>query len=136
VNMILRHIPYIQTNFVLGLDHDSGTEPFELTKKFIDLSPGAFPAHSLLSAFGEAVPKNVQLQRDGRILGFPFYFLDNNKAMNVSPKNYEWAEFYDNLIDLMKHSFKVSSACSITRSCAVAWTPTTACGTISSSRPT
>lgn len=105
VNMILRHIPYIQTNFVLGLDSDEGAEPFELTKQFIDLSPGAFPAYSLLSAFGEAVPQNIQLQREGRILGFPFFFLDNNKSMNVRPKNYEWPEFYDHLIDLMKHSF-------------------------------
>lgn len=105
VNMILRHIPYVQTNFVLGLDCDEGTEPFELTKKFITLTPGAFPAYSLLTAFGEAVPQNIQLQREGRILGFPYFFLDNNKSMNVRPKNYEWPDFYDNLIDLMKHSF-------------------------------
>src|SRR5256886_514359 len=35
VNMILRHIPYVQTNFVLGLDSDRGPEPFELTKRFV-----------------------------------------------------------------------------------------------------
>jgi len=35
-----------------------GPEPFELTKKFIDLSPGAFPAYSLLSSFGRAAPMN------------------------------------------------------------------------------
>ena len=109
VNMILRHIPYVQTNFVLGLDDDAGAEPFELTKKFIDLTPGAFPAYSLLSAFGEAAPLNISLQRQGRVLGFPFFFLDNNKAMNVRPKNYEWPEFYDHLIDLMKHSFSLKT---------------------------
>ena len=105
VNMILQHIPYLQANFVLGLDGDAGAGPFELTKKFIELSPGAFPAYSLLSAFGEAVPQNLDLQREGRVLGFPFYFLDNNKAMNVRPLNYEWPEFYDYLIDLMEFSF-------------------------------
>lgn len=109
VNMILRHIPYIQTNFVLGLDGDEGAEPFELTKQFITLAPGAFPAYSLLSAFGEAVPQNIDLQRSGRILGFPHYFLDNNKAMNVRPKNYEWPEFYDQLIGLMKHTFNAKA---------------------------
>jgi hypothetical protein len=109
VNMILRHIPYIQTNFVLGLDEDEGPEPFELTKKFIDLSPGAFPAYSLLSAFGEAVPQNIELQREGRILGFPFHFLDNNKSMNVRPKNYQWPEFYDHLVDLMQHTFNAKA---------------------------
>ncbi len=46
VNMILRYIPYVQTNFVLGLDSDEGDEPFELTKKFVDMTPGAFPGYS------------------------------------------------------------------------------------------
>jgi len=105
VNMILRYIPYIQTNFVLGLDGDMGPEPFELTKTFIDLSPGAFPAYSLLSAFGRAAPMNLDYQRDGRVLPFPFHFLNNNHAMNVRPKNYGWKEFYDGLIDVTSYSF-------------------------------
>jgi hypothetical protein len=105
VNMILRYIPYIQTNFVLGLDGDMGPEPFELTKTFIDLAPGAFPAYSLLSAFGRAAPMNLDYQRDGRVMPFPFHFLNNNHAMNVRPKNYSWTEFYDGLIDVTKYSF-------------------------------
>ncbi|HYF38981.1 MAG TPA: radical SAM protein [Gemmatimonadales bacterium] len=105
VNMILRYIPYIQTNFVMGLDGDMGPEPFELTKKFIDLSPGAFPAYSLLSAFGRAAPMNLDYQRAGRVLPFPFHFLNNNHAMNVRPKNYTWTEFYDHLVDVTSYSF-------------------------------
>lgn len=105
VNMILEYIPYIQTNFVLGLDCDEGPEPFELTKEFIDKAPGAFPGYSLLSAFGQAAPLNLGYQRDGRVLGFPFHFLNNNLAMNVRPLNYEWPEFYRNIIDLAKYSF-------------------------------
>jgi hypothetical protein len=105
INQVLRYIPYVQTNFVLGLDTDQGAEPFELTKKFLDLSPGAFPAYSLLTAFGQAAPLNLELQREGRVSGFPFHFLNNNHAMNVKPKNYGWPEFYDRLIDLSKHSF-------------------------------
>jgi hypothetical protein len=42
VNLILRYIPYIQTNFVLGLDTDEGPDPFELTKRFLDMTPGPF----------------------------------------------------------------------------------------------
>jgi hypothetical protein len=87
VNMITRYIPYVQTNFVLGLDTDSGPEPFELTKRFLDLAPGAFPAFSLLSAFGRAAPLNLELQRAGRVLPFPFHFLNANKAMNVVPEH-------------------------------------------------
>jgi hypothetical protein len=105
VNMILRYIPYIQTNFVLGLDTDEGSEPFELTKKFLDLAPGAFPAFSLLSAFGRAAPLNLEYQRAGRVLPFPFTFLNNNHAMNVRPANYAWPAFYDRLVDLTRYAF-------------------------------
>ncbi len=105
VNLILRYIPYIQTNFVLGLDGDEGPEPFELTKRFIDLAPGAFPAYSLLSAFGRAAPMNLDYQRDGRVLPFPFHFLNNNHAMNVRPKHYDWPTFYDGLIEVSRYSF-------------------------------
>jgi len=105
VNMILRYVPYVQTNFVLGLDSDEGEEPFELTKRFVDLTPGAFPGYSLLSAFGRAAPLNLQYQRAGRVLPFPFHFLDNNHAMNVRPQNYEWPEFYDQVIGLTRYTF-------------------------------
>jgi hypothetical protein len=105
VNLILRYIPYIQTNFVLGLDTDEGPEPFELTKRFLDLAPGAFPAYSLLSAFGRAAPLNLEYQRAGRVVPFPFTFLNNNHAMNVRPKNYTWPAFYDRVVDLSRYSF-------------------------------
>jgi hypothetical protein len=105
VNMILRSVPYIQTNFVLGLDCDSGDEPFELTKRFIDKSPGAFPGYSLLTSFGEAAPLNLEFQKAGRVLPFPFHFLNNHLAMNVKPKNYEWIDFYDRVIDLTEYTF-------------------------------
>ncbi|MGH7540120.1 MAG: radical SAM protein, partial [Gemmatimonadota bacterium] len=104
-NMITRHVPYLQTNFVLGLDSDDGPEPFELTKRFIDCAPAAFPGYSLLTAFGQAAPLNLEYQKDDRVLGFPFHFLNNHHAMNVKPKNYEWPEFYDQVIELTKYSF-------------------------------
>ena len=105
VNMILRYMPYVQTNFVLGLDVDEGPEPFELTKRFVDLTPGAFPGYSLLSAFGQAAPLNLDYQRANRVLPFPFHFLNNNQAMNVKPKNYSWPDFYEHVIDLTRYTF-------------------------------
>jgi hypothetical protein len=105
VNLILKYIPYIQTNFVLGLDGDEGTEPFELTKRFLDMTPGAFPGYSLLTSFGRAAPLNLEHQRAGRVIPFPFFFLNNNQAMNMKPKNYGWAEFYDHVVDLVRYSF-------------------------------
>jgi hypothetical protein len=104
INMILTYVPYVQTNHIVGLDCDEGPEPFELTKRFLDLTPGAFPAYSLLSAFGQAAPLNLKFQQDNRILPFPFHVLSNSQ-MNVRPRHYSWPEFYDRLIDLTKHSF-------------------------------
>ena len=105
INMIFRYVPYVQTNFVLGLDSDSGPEPFELTKRFIDKSPNAFPGYSLLTAFGEAAPLNLEYQRSHRVLPFPFHFLNNHLAMNIKPLNYNWVDFYDKVIDLTEYSF-------------------------------
>jgi hypothetical protein len=105
VNMLFRYVPYVQTNFVLGLDSDSGKEPFELTKSFVDKSPAAFPGYSLLTAFGEAAPLNLEYQKEGRLLPFPFHFLNNHLAMNLKPKNYEWIDFYDKVIDLTEYTF-------------------------------
>jgi len=105
VNMILRYIPYVQTNFVLGLDVDEGPEPFELTKRFVDAAPGAFPGYSLLSAFGQASPLNIEYQRANRVLPFPFHFLNNNQAMNVRPKNYNWPDFYEHVISLTRYTY-------------------------------
>src|SRR5690606_15759194 len=75
------------------------------TKRFLRKTPGAFPGYSLLTAFGEAAPLNLELQRAGRVLPFPFHFLNNHHAMNVRPLNYGWTEFYDRLINLTKFSF-------------------------------
>ena len=109
VNMVLRYVPYVRTNFVLGLDVDSGAEPLELTKTFEQLTPGAFPGFALLTAFGRGAPLNLAYQRDGRVLPFPFQFLDNHQAMNVRPKNYAWPEFYDRVLDLTRYSFSPRS---------------------------
>lgn len=105
VNLILHYIPYVQTNFVLGLDVDEGPLPFELTKQFLDLAPSAFPAYSFFTAFGNSAPLNLELQRAGRVLDIPFHFLDNHSALNVKLKNYDYVKFYDYVIDLTRHSF-------------------------------
>jgi hypothetical protein len=104
INMIQRYLPYVQTNFVMGLDNEEGPEPFELTKRFLDLSPGAFPAFSLLTSFGQAARQNLDYQRAGRVIPFPFHFLNNNHAINVRVKSYPWTEFYDRVIDLTAYA--------------------------------
>lgn len=105
VNTILRYILFVQTNFVLGLDSDAGAEPFELTKKFVDLVPGAYPAFSMFTCYGRAAPMNLGLQKAGRILPFPFLFLDSTRSMNVRPLNYTWEDFYEKNTDLVRHAW-------------------------------
>lgn len=105
INMLFRYVPYVQANFVLGMDVDEGALPFALTKQFVDKSPAAFPGYSLLSAFGEAAPLNLEYQRENRVLAFPFHFLNNHLAMNIKPRNYEWLDFYDKVIDLTSYTF-------------------------------
>ena len=105
VNTILRYIPYVRTNFVLGLDIDRGPEPFELTKRFLDLAPGVFAAYSLLTAYGRAAPLNLEYQRAGRVLPFPFHFLDSHRATNVRPRHYAFPEFYDHVVSLSRYSY-------------------------------
>jgi hypothetical protein len=48
---------------------------------------------------------NLDYQRAGRVLPFPFHFQDNNQAMNVRPLHYSWPQFYDHLVDVTRHSF-------------------------------
>jgi hypothetical protein len=109
VNNLFRYVPYVQTNFVLGLDSDAGAEPFELTKRFIDQSPNAFPGFSLLTAFGEAAPLNLEYQKQERVLPFPFHFLNNHLAMNIKPRNYDWVDFYDKVIDVTSYAFSAKA---------------------------
>jgi hypothetical protein len=104
INLILRYIPYVQANFVFGLDIDEGPEPFELTKKFVDLSPAVYPSIQLLTAFGQAAPINLEYQRARRVTPIPFHFLNNSNGANVKPKNYNWPDFYDHVIGLGEYA--------------------------------
>jgi hypothetical protein len=112
VNLTLRYVPYVQANFIFGLDTDAGSEPFELTKRFVDLAPGAHPTVSVITAYGRSAPDNLEYQREGRIVSLPFHFLSGGPWTNVRPRHYEWAEIYGHLADLCTHAF---SARAITR---------------------
>jgi hypothetical protein len=105
VNMVQRYIPYTQANLIFGLDTDEGPEAFELTKKFIDLAPGAYPHFALLSAFGRNAQLNLDYQKDGRVLPVPFHFLDLVEGMNVRPRGFQWLDFYDRVIDTFNYAF-------------------------------
>ena len=103
-NMVTSYIPYMQANLILGLDVDAGAEPFELSKRFVDLAPGMFPYFSLLMSYGGNAPDNLRYQREGRVLNIPFHFLNQLHSMNVRPKNYSWLEFFTHVCDLYDYA--------------------------------
>ena len=105
ISRVADHIPYTQANFIMGLDSDAGTEPFELTKRFLDLAPTAYPAYSLLTAFGNSAPLNRELEVEGRVLRAPYPLLDCASVHNVRLKNYRAADFYGQLADLLRYSY-------------------------------
>ncbi len=105
VNLVLRYIPTVCANFIFGFDSDEGNAPFDLTKLFVDMTPGVFPIFHLLTAYGEAAPSNLVYQREARVLPLPFHFLDCYAAMNIKPKQYTWPAFYDRIIDMYTHTF-------------------------------
>lgn len=103
-NLIMQYVPYLQTNFIFGWDSDEGAEPFELTKRFLDLAPGVYPKYSLLTAFGASAPLSRQYIREGRLLDLPFQFLDGYSGINVKTRNYTHAELFDHMADLMQYT--------------------------------
>jgi hypothetical protein len=102
VDLVTRYIPYVQTNFVWGLDQDEGPEPFALTRRFLALAPAAFPAHNLVTAYGDSAPLAVELRRQGRVLDVPFHFQDTSAIHNVRLQHYGAAEFYGHLAALAR----------------------------------
>jgi hypothetical protein len=105
VELVTRYIPYVQTNFVWGLDQDQGDLPFQLTKDFIDRVPAAFPSHSLHTAYGNSAPAGRQLAAEGRVLDVPFRFQDTSSIHNVRLANYAASDFYARMEDLVRHSY-------------------------------
>lgn len=103
-NLIMQYVPYLQTNFIFGWDLDAGPEPFELTKRFLDLAPGVYPKYSLLTAFGASAPLSRQYIREDRLLDLPFQFLDGYSGINVKLKNYTHAELFKHMADLMQYT--------------------------------
>lgn len=60
-DLVTRYIPYVQANFIMGLDCDSGAEPFELSKRFLDRAPAIMPTYRVYYSFGSSSPLDRQL---------------------------------------------------------------------------
>lgn len=106
-----RHVPYLQANFVFGLDSDAGDEPVELTREFMQRTPIAWPAINIPVPFG-GTPLYDRHRLEGRILTrMPFAFYYAPYLVTI-PKHYDPIGFYERLVRL----FEFASSPSMLRS--------------------
>lgn len=97
--LLYEHVPYLQANFIFGLDADIGDGPITLTKKFIDNAPFVWPAINIPVPFG-GTPLFKQYCANGRLLKalpFCFYYAP---YLVTTLKNYDPVAYYERLIDL------------------------------------
>lgn len=96
-------VPYLQANFMFGLDTDRGDAPVELTKLFMDQTPFVWPAVNIPVPFG-GTPLHQELLRTDRILKtmpFGFYYAP---YLVTRLQNYDPVTYYQKLIELSCHA--------------------------------
>lgn len=100
---LAENVPYLQANFMFGLDTDQGSEPIELTKRFMDRTPFTWPTINIPVPFG-GTPLHDQLTAAGRILTtmpFSFYYAP---YLVTTLKNYDPVTYYEKLVELYEHA--------------------------------
>ena len=97
------NVPYLQANFIFGLDTDAGDAPVDLTRLFMDRAPSVWPVINIPMPYG-GTPLHDRLLADGRILRampFAFYYAP---YLVTTLKNYDPAGYYERLIELFSHA--------------------------------
>jgi radical SAM superfamily enzyme YgiQ (UPF0313 family) len=94
------YIPYLQANLILGLDIDSGDEPFDLTREYLNRTPFVWPQIHMPMAFG-GTPLYDTLLREARIherLPFSFYC---QPYLTVKLKHYETLDYLQRMVAIL-----------------------------------
>ena len=93
------YVPYLGTNLIFGLDHDSGPDSFELTKEFLVQAPFVYPTLHIPIPFG-GTPLFSTLFEQGRILkSMPFTFY-RIPYMTIIFNHYDPLTFMEHMVDL------------------------------------
>jgi hypothetical protein len=82
VTELLRWVPYVQVNFIFGLDWEQQSD-YDLTAEFVKRVPGAWPNFNVITAYGEASPLSTSLLSSGRQLPVPYSLLDQKTCPNI-----------------------------------------------------
>ncbi|MBI2300388.1 MAG: radical SAM protein, partial [Armatimonadetes bacterium] len=100
---VAEYVPYLQANFVFGLDVDEGDEPVEATKEFMSQAPFAWPAINIPQPFGNT-PLHAHWLAEGRLLTtMPFYFYQMPYLVTI-PKHYDPMTYYAKMFELQAHA--------------------------------
>jgi radical SAM superfamily enzyme YgiQ (UPF0313 family) len=100
---LAENVPYLQANFLFGLDTDAGDEPADLTRLFMDRAPFVWPAINIPVPFG-GTPLHDRFVEDDRILrAMPFSFY-LQPYLVTTLKHYDPAGYYERLIGLFAHA--------------------------------
>jgi radical SAM superfamily enzyme YgiQ (UPF0313 family) len=100
---LAENVPYLQANFIFGLDTDQGDEPIELTKRFMDRTPFVWPTFNIPVPFG-GTPLHDELMAQGRILTampFTFYYAP---YLVTTLKHYDPITYYEKLAELYAYA--------------------------------
>jgi radical SAM superfamily enzyme YgiQ (UPF0313 family) len=97
--ILKEYVPYLGANFIFGLDHDIGDEPFELTKEFVIKTPFVWPTMNTPVPFG-GTPLYDTLLNEGRLLKtMPFTFYELPYLVIIL-KNYDPIAYMQKFVDL------------------------------------
>ena len=104
LQQINQYVPYLQANMIFGLDSDTGEEPINLTKHFMEQTPFAWPVINIPVPFG-GTPMFDQYFADGRILAempFAFYYMP---YLVTTLKNYDPITYYEKMVEMSTFAF-------------------------------
>lgn len=102
INELVSHVPYVQVNFILGLQADADHTALELTKEFVRRAPGSWPNINIFSAYGLSSPLSRQLAKEGCILPIPFPLLDQKTCPNVRFSEMDVAQVFKDAAAVME----------------------------------
>lgn len=101
--LLAAQVPYLQANFIFGLDTDLGDAPIELTKLFMDQTPFVWPAINIPVPFGGTPLYAERLQQDRILKAMPFSFY-YAPYLVTTLKHYDPVSYYEKLIELFTHA--------------------------------
>jgi radical SAM superfamily enzyme YgiQ (UPF0313 family) len=99
---IQEYVPGLQANFIFGVDCDTGAEPVELTREFMDRLPRVWPNFNVPTPFG-GTPLYDRYLADGRILREMPFALYYTPYLVTTLRHYEAEAYYGHLVELFSH---------------------------------